>query len=236
MTPPEHMAERRDCGKHAAAYALGALDREELEAFRAHLAQCAICRGEVNAFQEVVDTLPLLAPPQPVPRSLKRRVMAEVRAEPRPAAQAERKRLRLGMPTLFTAVPRPALVAATVLIAIVVAVGAVALSSGGGGTHVYSASVVGPGAAKLRVSDGRGELVVRAMPAPPRNDVYQVWLKRGQHPPTPTKALFDVTSNGAATVDVPGNLRGVDEVLVTPEPSGGSATPTHSPVIVARLG
>jgi hypothetical protein len=116
-----------------------------------------------------------------------------------------------------------------------VAVGAVALSSGGSGTQVFSASVVGPGSAKVRVTDGRGELVVRGMPAPPGSDVYEVWLKRGDQPPSPTSALFSVTSEGSAAVDVPGNLHHVDQVLVTPEPPGGSAAPTHTPVIVASL-
>ncbi|MDQ6810286.1 MAG: hypothetical protein M3Z95_00110, partial [Actinomycetota bacterium] len=62
-----------------------------------------------------------------------------------------------------------------------------------------------------------------------------VWLKRSGRPPTPTTALFDVTAAGAAAVDVPGDLHGVGEVLVTPEPRRGSRAPTHAPVIVARL-
>jgi len=232
MTRRERMPENRDCGMDAAAYVLGALEGDELEAFRTHLATCVVCRDEVSAFQEVVDTLPLLAPPQPVPRALKRRVMAEVRSQP----QADRPRTRrLRVPRMLTVLPSPALIASVVVLVAVVAIGAVALGSGGSATHVYSASVTGPGSAQLRVTSGRGELVVRGMPAPPGNDIYQVWLKRGSQPPSPTTALFSVTSVGSGAVDVPGSLHGVGEVLVTPEPPGGSPAPTHAPVIVARL-
>lgn len=239
MTSRESMGENRECGMDAAAYVLGALEGDELEAFRAHLSTCAVCRDEVSAFQEVADTLPALAPPQPVPRGLKRRLMAEVRAHPRPSPDGEPKAQHspFRLPRLFAAVPRPALAAtAAAVLAIVIIAGVVAIGSGGGtSSHVYSASVAGPGSAKLRVTGNRGELVVHGMPAPPGNDIYEVWLKRGQHPPSPTSALFSVTADGSGSVDVPGNLDGVDQVLVTPEPPGGSAAPTHAPVIVATL-
>jgi anti-sigma-K factor RskA len=234
MTFRESMPENRDCGADAAAYVLGALDGAEAEAFRAHLATCAVCRDEVNAFQEVADSLPLVAPSQQLPRGLKRRVMTEVRSDAR-AAKGTRRSFRL--PSLLTAMPSPALAVAAVLLALVVVGGAIAIgtSSGGAATHTYSASVVGPGSASLRVSGGRGELVLQGMPSPPGNDIYEVWLKRGDSPPSPTTALFSVTSNGSGTVAVPGKLKGGDAVLVTPEPPGGSSAPTHSPVIVARL-
>jgi hypothetical protein len=35
---------------------------------------------------------------------------------------------------------------------------------------------------------------------------------------------------------VPGQVRGVSEILVTQEPVGGSLVSTHQPVIVARTG
>jgi anti-sigma-K factor RskA len=240
MTSHESMSENRGCGMDAVAYVLGALEGDELEAFRAHLATCALCRDEVGAFQEVVDTLPLLAPPQPVPRGLKRRVMSQVRAEPRPSSktneQTKARTRTFRFPRPLITIPSPALVASVLVLAVVVAVGAIALSSGGGATsHIYSASVTGPGTAKLTVTGARGELVVHGMPRPPGTDVYEVWLQRGKQPPTPTTALFSVTADGSATVGVPGNLHGVGHVLVTPEPPGGSKAPTHAPVIVARL-
>jgi len=234
MTSDESMAEKRDCGMDAAAYVLGALEADEAEAFRAHLATCAVCRDEVGAFQEVADALPLLAPAQPVPRGLKRRVMADVRAEPRDTAQPKRRSFRF--PDFALRIPGPALAAgAVVLVIAVAAIAVVAIGSGGSGAQTVTASVIGPGSAKIEVKDGRGQLIVHGMPAPPGNDIYEVWLQRGKNPPSPTSALFSVTSEGSGTVAVPGNLDGVDQVLVTPEPPGGSAAPTHMPVIVARL-
>jgi hypothetical protein len=44
-----------------------------------------------------------------------------------------------------------------------------------------------------------------------------------------------VTAAGAGSADVPGDLHGVSQVMVTTEPAGGSAVPTSAPLIVARL-
>ena len=99
------------------------------------------------------------------------------------------------------------------------------------------AQVVAPAApaarASLTVADDRATLKVRDFPAPPSGRVYQVWLKRPGRPPDPTTALFRV-SGGNATVDVPGSMKGVDQVLVTAEPDGGSRAPTRDPVIIAQ--
>ena len=86
--------------------------------------------------------------------------------------------------------------------------------------------------ASLTGGDDRTTLRVRGFPAPPRGRVYQVWLKRPGRPPDPTTALF-TTRGGDATVEVPGSVEGVDQVLVTAEPDGGSQAPTRDPVIIA---
>jgi hypothetical protein len=70
------------------------------------------------------------------------------------------------------------------------------------------------------------------LPPPPAGRIYEVWLRQGSTAPAPTSALFSVTANGAATVDVPGDLRGISQVLVTQEPAGASRVSTHRPVIV----
>jgi anti-sigma factor RsiW len=243
MTEREPMSHNRDCGADAAAYVLGALETAEVEAFRAHLATCVICRDEVASFQEVADQLPLTAPVQPVPGGLKRRVMAEVNADARALQRTTRRdargrrRFRLP-PGLFSAMPTPALALSAVVLVLAVTVGAIAIGSSGGGgasTRVYNASVTWPGSAKLNVRDGRGELIVKGMPAPPASKVYEVWVQRGERAPSPTSALFSVTATGSGSVDVPGSLHGVSRVLVTPEPLGGSRAPTHAPVLVATI-
>lgn len=235
MTEREPMSGKHECGADAAAYVLGALEPAEADAFRAHLATCVVCRDEVSAFQEVTNLLPLTVAPQPVPSGLKARVMAEVNAEARATAPAAtRSARRTWLPEWLT-IPNPAFAAAAVIVVLAVAIGAIVIGSGGGTTHVYHASVTWPGSATVHVTDGRGELVVSRMPAPPMTKVYEVWLQRGSGRPQPTTALFSPTTTGSGSVDVPGNLHGVSRIMVTPEPAGGSSAPTHAPVLIARL-
>jgi anti-sigma-K factor RskA len=73
------------------------------------------------------------------------------------------------------------------------------------------------------------------MSPPPPGKIYEVWLKRARGAPVPTSILFSVTSSGSGEVGLPADLRRFNQVLVTPEPAGGSHVPTHTPVIVARL-
>jgi anti-sigma factor RsiW len=228
-------ADERDCGADAAAYVLGGLEPAEAAAFRQHMSTCAICQDEVAAFGQVADALHLVAPQLRTPRSLRRRVMRAVRAEPKPAARSpgDRAGLQLG-PRVRRAAP--ALGVALTLAAVLV-LGAVALLSGANpGPKLIHASVIGsPGSAEVRVAGGHAELIVRGFPPPPSGHVYEVWLKRPGRAPAPTRTLFTVTSNGAGDVGVVGDLHGVRQVLVTPEPDGGSLVPTHAPVIVAQL-
>jgi hypothetical protein len=85
--------------------------------------------------------------------------------------------------------------------------------------------------ASLRRTGAHAELIVSGMPEPPVGEVYQVWLNRPDATPRPTDALFTVTGEGNAAVEVPGSLRGVSDVTVTSEPLGGSASPTTAPVL-----
>ena len=77
--------------------------------------------------------------------------------------------------------------------------------------------------------------MARGLPAPPSGRVYQVWLKRDGHAPEPTAALFMPSRDGAATASVPGSMQGIDQVIVTDEPDGGSPQPTGDLLAVADL-
>jgi anti-sigma-K factor RskA len=226
------MSETRDCGGDAAAYVLGALEADEATAFREHLASCVVCRDELAAFQQVVDALPMAAPQHPVPRRLRRRVLRAVRSKPKPA------RAGGGLRLLHPGAGRwPALAGAMLVTAALATAGGLELASGGSsGVRVIQARVTGsPGTAELRVAGGHAELIVRHLPPPSAGRIYELWLKRAGQAPSPTSALFSVTGNGSGDVGVPGDLRGVSEVLVTEEPAGGSLVPTNAPVIAATL-
>lgn len=90
--------------------------------------------------------------------------------------------------------------------------------------------------AALRRVGGHAELVISGMPQPPIGEVYQVWLAQPGAQPQPTDALFTVTEAGQGSVEVPGSLQGVHEVMVTSEPVGGSSHPTSPAVLSVLLG
>jgi anti-sigma-K factor RskA len=227
------MSEKHDCAGDAAAYVLGALSKEEAEAFTKHLVGCIVCRDEVAALQQVAEALPIAAPQYEAPKELRRRVMQAVAAEPRGAGVGAPRRRSLWRGSSSVLIPRQALAAGLAVVIVALVVGGILIASGGsGGTTTFRASV---GSAEVRVSGGRGELIIDHLPAPPPGHIYEVWLKRPGRAPSPTSTLFSVTSRGTGEVGLPGSLRGVEEVLVTPEPDGGSLAPTHVPVIVAPL-
>lgn len=234
MSDRERTPHSRECGDDVAAYALGALDAAETDAFRRHLDTCAVCRDELASFEEVVNALPMTAPAHRASPELRRRVLRAIDLEParagapRPAARPR--------PWLSRwVVPRPALAFGTALAVAVLAFVVVSLtSSSTPATRVIQAKVTGQGTAQLRIIRGQGELVVHHFSPPPAGQIYEVWLQRGKGAPSST-SLFGVTAAGDAQVDVPGSLHGVTLVMVTPEPAGGSNAPTHSPVISASL-
>lgn len=227
------------CGEDAAPYVLGALTEEEHARFLEHLRTCASCREEVSSLQAVADALPAAAPRLSAPAPLRDRVLSTVRseAELRNAGAAGPASVR--RPLLRR---RPERLPARLIVASVAATAAVVLlavmvlgGGSGGSTKLYSAQVSAPAAkATLRVSSGRGTLQISHMPQTPPGKVYEVWVKRSGAA-QPTDALFTVSADGAASVGVPGSLKGVRAVMVTAEPEGGSRVPTSAPVIVANL-
>jgi anti-sigma-K factor RskA len=233
MSGSEHMPATQGCGGDAAAYVLGALDPAEAEAFKRHLQRCAICRDEITALQQVVNALPMAAIHDQAPARLRQHVLRRVREEPRPSPSAPRPR-----PPGIGAHPKlwRALVLVGAGAAIALAVLAGMDLSRPPGARVIHARVAGvSGSAYVRLSNGRGELIVRHFSPPPAGEVYELWLKRPNRPPAPTSVLFSVTSRGAGEIGLPRKLHGVSEIMVTPEPKGGTPLPTHSPVVVARL-
>jgi len=233
--------EQRD---NVASYVLGALLEDEHERFATHLATCEQCRSDVAELQVAADALPLAAVQLVPPPELKDRIMAVVRPEGelRQAAEAPRReapapRRRRWKRPLVAVRPLPAAAAAAVLIALGVAGGV--LLSGGDNTRTVEGQVLIASAPKARaaleLSDDATKLTVSGMPPPPDGKVYQVWLKRPARNPEPTTALFRVDARGRADVEIQrGRLKGVDQVLVTAEPDGGSMAPTSDPVIAAK--
>jgi anti-sigma-K factor RskA len=242
VSAPEHARWSEDIG----AYLLGALPADEREGFERHLATCPECRREVEELAVAADALPSAAPPVTPPPELKQRIMAVVDAEasllaaagsradePGPARPRERRGF---FARRWTFRPAFALAASVLLLAIGVAGGV--LAGGGSSERTVTARVAGAAAnaqAKLVVGKDGSQLVMTGFPQPPAGRVYQVWTKKPGQDPEPTNVLWTPLSDGSATVSVPGSLDGVQNVLVSTEPRGGSAAPTTMPVLNATL-
>jgi hypothetical protein len=216
-----------DCDRalDAGAWVLHALPDDEATGFVMHLRGCPYCRAEVARLQTVADVLPMAAEQMEPPPELRARVMDVVREEAARAADAVPARRRRWTPRLVAAIGAAGL-------AVGVGVGAVVLQSdsGPGPVRTYAVS----GATGTLVAQGdHARLHVTGLAAPADGRVYQVWKKRPGADPEPTDALFTVSRNGSATVDVPGGVDGVERVLVTSEPAGGSDVPTTRPIFSA---
>jgi anti-sigma-K factor RskA len=220
------------CGSDVAAYALGALTDEETTRFEAHLETCELCRTDLAALKPVVDALPAAAEPLAPPPALKERIMGVVEAEARERERVARpaKRSRFGFMNLR---PVPAFVAACALLLAGVGIGIAVLQDGA--ETVDGDFIRAGGSVEMRVDDGHGTLKIEDMDQPPLGRVYQVWTQRYGQDPRPTDALFTVDKDGSASVDVPGDVGDVDQVLVTDEPPGGSAEPTTRPYLAVRM-
>lgn len=231
----------------AGAYLLDALEEQEKSQYESHLDSCAVCREEVDFLRVATDALPASVEQYSAPPELKDRIMAVVHSEAQllRAAGPEADRPPVAAPAAekrrwWQLVPRPALafVASALLIAGGVTGWQLREDGAGDPLRTVVADVSAPGAptasASLIVRDDHSTLVTRKLPRAGNGRVYQVWLKReGVAAPEPTDALFTVRHDGSASVDVPGSLDGVEAVLVTAEPEGGSQAPTSDPVIAA---
>jgi anti-sigma-K factor RskA len=237
MSFTDHDRECEECGQ-AAAYVLRALEQEEAERYREHIADCAVCGAAVAELQPIADSLPAAVPGVVASEALRERIMGGVRSEAElldaAGAGADRPqpaRLRLRRPQLLTA--GAALVAGLLIGAIVLSTGSQAPA-----VHVTTAQLASLPAgahATLRQVGTHAELVVSGVSQPSRGKIYELWLAGETGAPRPTDALFGVTRGGSASVNVPGDLAGVRRVMVTAEPLGGSQHPTSSPIIVATL-
>jgi hypothetical protein len=245
------MSERCTHADTVAAYLLSALAAAERTEFETHMATCPSCREDVATLGLVVDALPLAVTPVTPSPQLRDRLMATVHAEaevlhaagpaadrPRPARRRRRFAPRVGRPLALAG-------AAAALALGVVAGFGIGTATNDEQTKTVvqvrtvraevDAATAPGGSALIVLRDGVATLRVRGLPQPPKGYVYEVWLlRRGAAAPSPTDALFGVSHRGSGRVALP-STRGVEAVLVTAEPDGGSSAPTSQPFINASL-
>jgi anti-sigma-K factor RskA len=217
----------------AGAYVLGALPDAEVPGYESHLAECPICREEVEELRPAAEAIPMSSSPKRPPAELKARIMAEVEREAAllapSAPMIERPRRRRPLFSGWRLAPA----AAALLIAGVLAG---ALLTGGEDARTIQATIdpeqVQGARAELRVEDGGATLVADGLPEP--DGAYQVWIKRpGVEAPEPS-VLF-LPRNGSAAAAVPESVDDAEAVLVTFEPKRGSEEPSGQPAVTFPL-
>ena len=222
-----------------AAYALGALEEDEAERLRAHLETCVACRRQLRWLQPAVDILPRTVEQLDPPPRLRDSLMESVRAESRPAAREPPERVRESWWSgLQIALRRPATavaVAATLIVGVVA--GYLIHEPGGSATSTFEAQALqggGGASGQLERNGGSGILRVQGMPTLARDQVYEVWVQRGDGTLEPS-SLFVPRRDHSGDAAVPDDLNGADAVLVTAEPQGGSSQPTSDPIMSVKL-
>ena len=202
----------------AGPYALDALEAEQRAPFEAHLAECATCRADVQAFREVAGALAHAAPAATPPPGLRDRVLREARqVRPLGAARTprfpwiaaaasialaivagygywrgrtERDGLRGAIATMQAQLDSADRVVATILDSTV-------------GTADLAATGKAP-TMRLYWNRVRGLVVVAAfdLPPAPSGRIYQLWaIKKGQNPVS--VGTFNTAAGGRAIVTLP---------------------------------
>jgi anti-sigma-K factor RskA len=228
------MNEHDRWSEDAAAYVLGALESERVGAVERHAESCERCRSEIRWLEPAVEMLAESVPRAQPPPQLREKLLAEVRADARAAGAvsepgglgARLAGFRLGGLTW-----KPlAGMAAVVLVVAAIAGYAVGTSGGGGGSN--ASTFLSPQSSGLTASvvdeDGSGEIHLANVKPLPENRVLEAWVRRDGEVEA-VKALFVPDREGNASTML-GDMRGVDLVMVTTEPAGGSAAPTSDPI------
>jgi len=190
-----------------AAYALGALEEREALELQGHLGDCEPCRAQLRWLQTAVDLLPRSVEQLEPPERLRRRLAASVRAEARKGSRAgieaaEPRRLRDWGVMLW----RPATAVAAGALIVAGAAAGYLLHEPGQSSSVVTARPLPAAPARLAGTlerqDGTAILTMSHLPALPRQDVYEAWVRRdGTLQPS---SLFVPRRDRTADAAVPG--------------------------------
>jgi len=232
---------------HAAAYALGALDGEDLLEFERHRAAgCDRCetflRDSREALVSLEDSAPLPAPPPSVKATLMRRAAMEGRRTRRQPAR------RAWLPWMITtaAAMAVAALASGLYVSSHYEARLERLARDASSSAQLAALLREPGTRLVTLqgtgpasqAHGRvvwhdvagGQLVVDGLPRVPEGKAYELWAFRAG---TPRPAgVFHVDHAGHAAVSVAAAGGAVDGFAISVEPVGGVPAPT-GPIVLA---
>jgi anti-sigma-K factor RskA len=228
------------------AHALGCLDREEEILVSEHLAGCALCREELEAYQRVVDQLPLAAPEVAPSLDLKGRLMDRVQPTPASSTSREQEPWWKGFFRIWRRVaPAWGVISLVLIIALLAsninlrgkAEGDGVSEAGMRAVTLYptDAAPEATGTLILSIDGEHGTLVVDGLPPLDEAYQYQLWLiKDGQRT---SGGLLSVNRDGygALWVKAPEPLASYPSFGMTVEPEGGSPRPTGEKVLGSPL-
>lgn len=220
-----------------ATYMLGALEPNEVEKLEHHLERCELCRDQMRWLRPAVGALPEGVKRLEPPPALRDRILGEAEITPRSSAPLRDLRSRMrswarGFGSRGRGW-RPA-VAATLaflaLFAVVVTSYLIGARSGDfqPATKTYSSGHAPGIVAEVTREGGRATLKLEHIKQPRRGRVLEAWVQKGKAT-EPVPALFIPNEEGDAWTTIEG-MDGVDAVLVTEEPQGGSPRPTADPL------
>ena len=219
-----------------AAYMLGALEPGEAAALERHLAECERCREELRWLTPAVQSLPEAVERQEPPRQLRESLMAEVRADAR-RAQGEAAERRSWLPDWLRGRGLRVATGFALVALVVAAVAGYEIGKGGSGesggaSTLYSRQPGGISVKMVREGDG-GTLKLAHVHQTAPGKVLEAWVRReGEVEPVP--ALFVPDRAGRASTMI-ADMNGVDTVMVTEEPQGGSREPTSPPIVTMSV-
>jgi anti-sigma-K factor RskA len=231
-------------------YTLGSLEEPAAHHVATHIAECAICRQEMAAYQQIADQLALAVPTATPSAELKARLMDRIHGlgEP-PLSPVAAKRAPAS--NRWQLLPRwvPAGAFAGVLVILLLAVSNLLLwqrlnrlevITGPLGMRAIAlqntAGAAGASAFVVMGADGEnGVLVVDHLPPLNEDQEYQIWLAKDGA--LTSGGTFDVDEDGyrGLRLTAPDSLLTYSDVYVTVEPAGGSATPTGVQVLMGSL-
>lgn len=217
------------------AYALGALEVEEVQEADRHLELCPACQAELIAYRQVVADLALASPQHNPPARLKERLMKQVHKSAAQASPGWMQQVWQRMRPLSAVWAMSSLV----LILVLTASNLFLWQQ----THKLQSKLrsvtlndtaAAPNAAGLLVLSVDGEsgtLVVDGLPALGQSQQYQLWLiDKGKRT---SGGVFSVSQEGYGSlwIDSPKPLILYQSFGITIEPFGGSPGPTGKKVL-----
>jgi len=231
------MNEHDRWSEEVAAYVLGALDAESAAGLEAHAESCERCRSEIRWLTSAVEALAEAPPRREPPPQLRERLLSEVDADVRaesPGVEPGGLRgwlagVRIGS---LTWKPLVGLVAVVLVVAVVAGYVVGNDSGGGEGGATYSGAEGAITAEVVRQGDG-AELNLAHVAELPPDRVLEAWVQR-EGTVEPVKALFVPDRDGNASTMI-NDMSGVEVVMVTREPAGGTAAPTSTPIVTVPI-